>query len=117
MKVSLIRIPKDLSHNVPEKIIGMFVFENNRWEVYAPPNIKAKLDTIEDTHIEYCKESKAGIFRFEKVVKRSEKEWINAIHHTLRWDFEPMTFGTGPIESMSKEEVKKLKKDIVKEVT
>lgn len=109
MEVSLIRIPKDKFHYTPEKIIGIFVFENNRWEVYAPSNIKTKLDTIEDTRTEYCKESKGGIIRFEKVVKRSEKEWIDAIHYALRWDFKPMSFGTEPIETMSKDEVERYK--------
>lgn len=108
MKVALIRIPKDKYHYTPEKIIGMFIWEDNRWEAYAPPKIKAQIDDIEDLRVEYGIETKTRYIREEKLVKRTEMEWIKGAFGPLRWDFRP-SLGIGPVETFSKDEVERFK--------
>jgi len=108
MKVALIRIPKNKYTTIPEKIIGMFVWEEGRWEVYAPPAIKAKIDDIGDLRVEFCVETKRAIIRKEQLKKRTELDWLNGAFGVLRWDFKP-TLGIGDIETFTKDEVRRFK--------
>lgn len=107
MKVALIRTPKNKYLMTPEKIIGMFVWEE-RWEVYAPTKIKAQIDDIEDVSVFYCKEIKKAIVRRQEIKKRTEMDWIKGVFEILRWDFRP-SLGIGDIENFTKDEVERFK--------
>ena len=110
MKISFLYQDGDKFRNIKRKIIGIYVWEKDQWELYARNLLKKQIDNKTQTvPIGYCKQKGDGpIFRHSQIFTPKDYDFIKSINEVLMWDFKP-SLAVGNIESMDKNGVARFK--------
>ena len=112
VKIALLKIPKNKFSVIPEKIIGIFVWENDEWILTAPKAIKRKIDRdVSEFYSEYCNKGKNTITRKVKMFNRKDYDFIKHVNDVLLWELKER-YAVGDIESMTAKEVERFKEVI-----
>ena len=110
MKIAMLYGPKDKSSVVPETIVGMFAWENDKWNLYTSKKLKTQIEeALSKPILDYeCKNTKSGILMMDKgTFTSADLEWIGLINNELFYAEIPN--GVGKVEKVGKAEFERLK--------